>query len=70
MEVLLSYTNGKCTYNYKDNDGLENFADEMATYHALDSSVHSPHELHQGGLVVQSLALQAEGFELLQVLSI
>ena len=32
----------------------------MLTYHALDSSVCGPHELHQGGLVVHPLSLQAE----------
>ena len=48
--------------------GLDNIADYLVTYHALDSPVCCPHELHQGGLVVFPLPLQAEtlSFEVLQ----
>ena len=31
----------------------------VKTYHALDPPVRGPHELHQGGLVVPPLSLQA-----------
>merc|ERR1719264_846612 len=44
---------------YMHPGSLETLPGGSIAHHALDSSVHGPHELHQGGLVVQPLPLQA-----------